>query len=935
MISMLWLVSLVINAGLLNAGTLPASQINGLHALYNSTNGVFWNWAPAVTGARWFTNSAAVEPCADNWQGITCTANCSTASFCDIVSLKLSGYSLDGILPEQLSLLPALENLDLSLNPLLQGSIPSSLGDLVNLTSLFLSSAPYTGSFPSSLGNLTKLRTLRLVGTNCSGTIPNSYGSLRQMKVFDITINSQINGTFPSFISGFTNLSELYLMYNALSGTLPSFWGNLSSLKLLFVDANKFTGTIPGELGLLTALNALSLGDNPSMGGKIPDSLGGMSSLSFLSFQHMGLSGSIPTSLFSLVKVQNLYLSHNSLTSSLPSELCQLQDLYALYIENNLLSGPLPSPPWSKLLVVVDASNNHITGSIPESLFNSSLAQLTEVILSNNLLSGSIPSAVAGWQRMTYLDLGTNSLSSTLPSEFGLLQSLNTLLLPLNLFSGPLVGIVSNTMDALKTFDVNSNHFSGSVNLPLLASNVLNSFVVSKNCFSGTISDQVCQASQLEVLIMSGLTTGCAVSFKFLGYTDISANLLSGSIPACIFNMSSLVQLFMDGNGLSGPIRDISPTSQLRNLSLTYNRLTGHIPISIQQYSDFIVLDLSYNHLDGTIQYMNAFGSPEQHKSISLFSNRLTGLIPSSFTSTPVVINILNGNMFNCHLRKTLPQSDPVVGEYSCGSEKVSDPLYVTTVVLVVLLFGLAIPFWSSVFPLKARVALEYYFPVDSCASIVSAAKLFLFWNSESRAPHPVIDLFASLLAMWRRTVFISLAVVVVVLSPLYMSLKLAGDYGTHTYQYAWLPSIAFLQSGAPAITIALVWVTALVIIFVISSVYAIDPFVMQQMVQNNEERKRSLLVATNIRGQNLRAGILMALNAFVTLFMNGLFVLVTLYYDRTLQFLMVAFLIFFKLTWNFGFIIPAMNSLNCHFKVLTATLVFNVVIGKHDDSML
>jgi hypothetical protein len=67
---------------------------------------------------------------------------------------------------------------------------------------------------------------------------------------------------------------------------------------------------------------------------------------------------------------------------------------------------------------------------------------------------------------------------------------------------------------------------------------------------------------------------------------------------------------------------------------------------------------------------------------------------------------------------------------------------------------------------------------------------------------------------------------------------------------------------------------------------------------------------------------------------MNGLFVLVALYSDRTLQYLMAACLIFFKLTWNFGFIIPAMNSLNCHFKVLTATLVFNVVIGKNDDSI-
>ena len=61
----------------------------------------------------------------------------------------------------------------------LNGSIPSSLGNLTNLRSLFLQRNDLSGSIPSSLGNLTNLEWLYLVGNQFSGCIP---ASLREIE---------------------------------------------------------------------------------------------------------------------------------------------------------------------------------------------------------------------------------------------------------------------------------------------------------------------------------------------------------------------------------------------------------------------------------------------------------------------------------------------------------------------------------------------------------------------------------------------------------------------------------------------------------------------------------------------------------------------------------------------------------------------------------
>ena len=78
----------------------------------------------------------------------------------------------------------------------LSGQIPAEIGNLKNLTYLFLSDNDLSGRIPAEFGNLPKLWNLSLAENNLSGQIPAEIGNL-------------------------TNLQGLYLLSNNLSGMIP------------------------------------------------------------------------------------------------------------------------------------------------------------------------------------------------------------------------------------------------------------------------------------------------------------------------------------------------------------------------------------------------------------------------------------------------------------------------------------------------------------------------------------------------------------------------------------------------------------------------------------------------------------------------------------------------------------------------------------------
>ena len=89
-----------------------------------------------------------------------------------------------------------------------------------------------------------------------------------------------------------SNVVSISMPDNGLSGTLPVELGNLSALENLLLYSNALTGSIPTQLGNLSSLESLSLNNN-ALSGAIPSELGNLSNLTTLYLSINQLSGSI------------------------------------------------------------------------------------------------------------------------------------------------------------------------------------------------------------------------------------------------------------------------------------------------------------------------------------------------------------------------------------------------------------------------------------------------------------------------------------------------------------------------------------------------------------------------------------------------------------------------------------------------------------------
>ena len=104
-----------------------------------------------------------------------------------------------------------------------------------------------TGSIPPEIGNLTNLTLLYLRDNQLSGSIPPEIGNLTNLTSLSLMIN-QLTGSIPPEIGNLTNLTGLGLYDNQLTGEIPSEIGNLTNLTSLILSGNQLTGGIPENI---------------------------------------------------------------------------------------------------------------------------------------------------------------------------------------------------------------------------------------------------------------------------------------------------------------------------------------------------------------------------------------------------------------------------------------------------------------------------------------------------------------------------------------------------------------------------------------------------------------------------------------------------------------------------------------------------------------
>lgn len=148
----------------------------------------------------------------------------------------------------------------------LQGRLPTELSLLSNsLEQVYLQDQGLDGTLPSEFGDLARLTRLQLTDNNLTGTLPPEIGRLGNLSVLGLGRNG-LTGTFPREWTELANLSTLGIERNSLGGQLPPQIANLVSLTGLFLDGNEFTGTVPTAIWRIDGLEHVNLGDNNFLG---------------------------------------------------------------------------------------------------------------------------------------------------------------------------------------------------------------------------------------------------------------------------------------------------------------------------------------------------------------------------------------------------------------------------------------------------------------------------------------------------------------------------------------------------------------------------------------------------------------------------------------------------------------------------------------------
>ena len=261
----------------------------------------------------------------------------------------------------------------------------------------------------------------------------------------------------------------LELPSRELTGSLPAQLGTLSALQILRLQNNQLSGPIPAELGALAELQELGLSWN-QFSGAIPAEVGSLRSLEVLHLEDNRLSDAIPAELGSLENLRRLLLQNNQLSGPIPSELGRLEGLRRLHLYNNQLSGPIPSELGGlEGLRRLHLHNNRLSGTIPSELGD--LRGLQTLHLYNNQLSGPIPGDL-GWVRsLVSLQLQGNQLSGAIPPGLGLLRGLQRLDLRDNQLSGDIPQWLGRLPSLIELYLAGNAGLTGcAVKLPLRVS---------------------------------------------------------------------------------------------------------------------------------------------------------------------------------------------------------------------------------------------------------------------------------------------------------------------------------------------------------------------------------------------------------------------------------------------------------------------------------
>ncbi|KAK4605328.1 hypothetical protein RGQ29_013413 [Quercus rubra] len=606
-------------------------QFKESFAIINNNKSISFDPSAYPKVASWTLEGNNSDCC--SWDGVECDKSNG-----HVIGLDLNSSYLYGSINSSSSLfnLVHLQRLNLADNHFNHSQIPFTVSNLSKLTYLNLSNSTFSGQIPlefsqlshmssldlsynhleiknPSLGrlveNLTCLENLDLSLVNIISIVPNmlaNLSSLTSLRLYDC----KLHGEFPVGIFKLPNLRVLNVRKNkGLTGYLPDFQWK-SPLEEMILASTSFSGKLPATIGNLSSLTVIDM-YKCNFSGFIPSSLGNLKHLNFLDLSYNTFEGHVPSSFGNLIQLSFLYLSQNELTGPIPFELENLTQLTGLFLYFN-----------------------NITGQIPFGLMN--LTKLSILDLAGNYLTGQIPNSIFNLENLEFLDLSSNDFTAKVEfDKFVKLKKLTSLYL-----SDCGVSLIIGETSDNTTLQKFKNLGFGGCNLSkfpdfLANQDELTWLDLETNNIHGQVPEWFWNVSKenLEVVILSyNFLTSLGQHPILLPWTrlailDLRSNKLQGTLPIPSF---STLQYLVSNNSFTGKIPElICNMSSLQVLDLSINNLSGSLPQCLHNFGDsLLVLDIQRNTFEGSIP--QAWTSGSKLMMINFNQNKFQGWLPRS-----------------------------------------------------------------------------------------------------------------------------------------------------------------------------------------------------------------------------------------------------------------------------------------------------------------